>query len=341
MRSCSIARAPSRVTGLKLQGASPPSSPGVKLRGSKGWSGWRTTTSRARRGSLDRVEELADRHGGRARRVGADVVAGVGDDQAVARRHQRVEQHLAVLGARVAVADVRVGEHDVVAVARGLARERLVVEAEQADDPVGYRAHRHERADGQVAGAEVRARGAALEPLGEQSADLEQRELDRRVGGFADDVAEDPLQLRALPGVALGGGGEGVGSGGELLHPLGDRLGGGEGVDRGLQPVDELGHAARRGRWRGSRRRRPGGRPRTGGGPPRSSSRRRARGRGRLATCRRGDPPACTARDGRRRGPSGCRCRRPSRGCARGPRPRAGSGGGRARGRRGRGRPRR
>ena len=50
---------------------------------------------------------------------------------------------------------------------------------------------------------------------------------------------------------------------------------------------------------------------------------------------------ACTARGGRRRGPSGCRCRRPSRGCARGPRPRAGSAGGPARGRRGRARRRR
>jgi hypothetical protein len=70
------------------------------------------------------VEQLADRHGRAAARVRALVVAGVGDDRAVAGRHQRVEQHLAVLGARVAVADVRVGEHQVVAVARRLARER-------------------------------------------------------------------------------------------------------------------------------------------------------------------------------------------------------------------------
>ena len=90
---------------------------------------------------------------------------------------QRVEQQLAVLGARVALADVRVGEQQVVAVARRLAREDAVVEAEQADDPVRHRAHRHQRADRQVAGAEVRPRRAALEALGEQRADLGQREL--------------------------------------------------------------------------------------------------------------------------------------------------------------------
>ena len=48
--------------------------------------------------------------GGRGE-VRALVVAGVGDDQAVGRGHQRVEQQLAVLAARVALADVRVVEH--------------------------------------------------------------------------------------------------------------------------------------------------------------------------------------------------------------------------------------
>ena len=57
--------------------------------------------------SID-VEQLADRHRRRARRVGALVVAGVGDDQPLGRGQQRVEQQLAVLAARVAVADVRV-----------------------------------------------------------------------------------------------------------------------------------------------------------------------------------------------------------------------------------------
>ena len=144
----------------------------------------------------------------------------------------------------------------------------------------------------------------------------------RRVGGLADDVAEDALELRALPGVALGGGGERVGGGGELLHPLADRLGGGEGVDRLLHAVDELGHAAGEAdgealdvvdgedalesRWPSSvivtptsTRSRPGCQVPAAG------------------------PGACRARGAPRRAPSGSRCRRPSRGSARGPRRRS------------------
>ena len=68
-------------------------------------------------GRVDDVEELADRDGGRPGDVRALVVARVRDDQPVRRRQQRVEQQLPVLGARIAVADVRVAEHEVVAVA--------------------------------------------------------------------------------------------------------------------------------------------------------------------------------------------------------------------------------
>ena len=98
----------------------------VKLRGSNGCSGWRITTcSRAgppRSGRcVDDVQQLADGNGRRAAHVGALVVAGVGDDQPVGRGQQRVEQELAVLAARVALADQRVVEHQVVAVAAGCA----------------------------------------------------------------------------------------------------------------------------------------------------------------------------------------------------------------------------
>ena len=126
---------------------------------------------------IDDVEQLADRNGGRAAEVRALVVPGVGDDQPFGRRHQRVEEHLAILRARVAIADVRVLEHQVVAVAPGAARELAVVEAEDADDAVRHRAHRHERAHGQVPGAEVRARRPAAQPVGEQRADVGQLEL--------------------------------------------------------------------------------------------------------------------------------------------------------------------
>src|ERR1700742_4728414 len=101
---------------------------------------------------LDRVQQLADGDRGWAARVRALVAARVGDQQPFAGGHQRIEQELAVLGARVALTDPRVIEQQVVAVTRSLARERVVVEPEQADDPMRYRAHRLERADGQMAG---------------------------------------------------------------------------------------------------------------------------------------------------------------------------------------------
>ena len=138
----------------------------------------------------DEVEQLADRHRRRLGEVGALVVAGVRDEQPVGRRHQRVEQQLPVLGAGVALADVRVVEQQVVAVARRLAREHAVVEPEQADDAVRYRTHRHERADRQVAGAEVRPRRAALQALGEQRPQLAQGQRRGGAGGLAHDVVE-------------------------------------------------------------------------------------------------------------------------------------------------------
>ena len=66
-----------------------------------------------------------------------------------------------------------------------------------------------------------------------------------RVGRLGQHVAEDPLELRALPGVALRGDGQGVRGGGDrsCTHAA-IGFGGRERVDRLLQPVDELRHAA-------------------------------------------------------------------------------------------------
>ena len=66
------------------------------------------------------------------------------------RGQQRVEEQLAVLAARVALAGERRAAEDVVAVDRVAAREDAVVEADQADHPVRHRAHRHHRADGEA-----------------------------------------------------------------------------------------------------------------------------------------------------------------------------------------------
>ena len=288
-RSSCVARAPPSVTRSKLHGASGEQLAGREVARVERLQRVPHEHLRARvaaHRALDRVEQLADRDRGRPRRVRPHVVAGVGDDEPVARRHQRVEQHLAVLEARVALADVRLREHQVVAVARRLARERAVVEAEQADDAVRDRAHRDERADRQVAGPEVRARRAALEAVGEQRADLRQRQLRAaRLARLLDDGVEDPLQLRALPGVVRGGRGERVGGGGDRLRPGADRPAAAEAVDRRRAGGRRARPCRRRARSRCSRRRRSGARPRTAGGPPPSSSRRRAAGRARTPTC--------------------------------------------------------
>ncbi len=90
---------------------------------------------------------------------------------------QGVEEELAVFAAGVTVTDAGVGGDEVVVVDVGLAGEDAVVEAEEADDPVGDRPHRHQRADGQVPGAEVGPRRVAPQPVGEQRADLGQGQL--------------------------------------------------------------------------------------------------------------------------------------------------------------------
>ena len=197
--------------------------------------------------AVDHVQQLADRHRRRADEVRALVVAGVGDDELVGGGEERVEQQLAVLGAGVAVADVGVGEHEVVAVAGGLAREDAVVHAEQADDPMRDRPHRHERADGEVAGAEVRPRRAALEALAEQRPDLRRHEARRAPAAarLVRHVAEDAVELGALPGVTLAGRGQRIGGAGDGRGPGVDRLRRAEAVEGSLKPIHQLGEPAR------------------------------------------------------------------------------------------------
>ena len=205
--------------------------------------------------AVDDVEQLGDGHRRRAGQVRALVVAGVGDDQPLGRGEQRVEQHLPVLGARVAVAEVGIVEQQVVAVARRLARELPVVEAEDAHDAVRHRPHRHERADREVPGAEVRARRTAAQAVGEQRSDVGELELCGRLRRLArsassvrrvgEDVVEDSLELRALPRVAVGRGRQRVGGSREVCGPAADRLRPAEGVDDVVKALDELRHAAR------------------------------------------------------------------------------------------------
>ena len=140
-----------------------------------------------------------ERDGRRARLAAVLVGAGVGDDQRLARRDHRVEQQLAVLAARVALAGERVAGQHVVAVGDRAAREDAVVEAHQADHPVRHRPHRHQRGDGEVAGAEVGPGGARLGALLQQGAHVGQPQLGGPPVAASRSAVDLTLELRHLP----------------------------------------------------------------------------------------------------------------------------------------------
>ena len=125
-------------------------------------------------GHVKGVEQFVQRHRGRAGLARVLIGAGVGDDQLLGGRADGVEQQLPVLGTDVAFTGHRVAGQHVVAVDDAEAREHAVVEADQADHPVRHRAHRHHRAHGQRAGAEVGPGRAAGQVLVEQCADVGQ-----------------------------------------------------------------------------------------------------------------------------------------------------------------------
>ena len=108
---------PASACGSKLHGpAGRRARRRVKLRGSNGCSGWldhdllaRRAVARARTVRSTTSSSSPTGTAGGRRRLVRSSLPGVGDDQPLGRGQQRVEQHLAVLGARVAVADVRLG----------------------------------------------------------------------------------------------------------------------------------------------------------------------------------------------------------------------------------------
>ncbi len=101
-----------------------------------------------------------------------------------------------------------------------------------------------QRADGEVAGAEVRARGTALQALGQEGAHFGQRELRSVLARFADQVVEQLLKLVPLPRLARRAGGQSIGGVSEGLGPSGHVLRAVERLDCGLQPVNQLAKAA-------------------------------------------------------------------------------------------------
>ena len=151
---------------------------------------------------VEGVEHLSQGYGGRSRLSGELVRAGVGDHQRLGRGEDRVEQQLPVLAPSVALAGQRIAGEYVVAVDRALAREHPVVEAEQAHHAVGHRAHRHHRADGQRAGAEVGPRRSTGQSVGQQRPHVRQPQVDvAESGRRAADAAELALHLARLPAV--------------------------------------------------------------------------------------------------------------------------------------------
>ena len=152
-------------------------------------------------GAVERVEQLAERHRRRSLGPGVLAAAGVGDDELVGRRDDRVEEQLAVLGAQVALAGAGPPRQHVVAVDGRHPREHPVVEADQAHHPVRHRAHRHHRADRQRPGAEVGARRAPAQPLLQERAYVGLAQRGAGVAGARGDARDLAVELRDLPDV--------------------------------------------------------------------------------------------------------------------------------------------
>ena len=198
-----------------LAGTSPPA---AKLRGSNGCSGCSTIT-RSRAGaavggravrSTTSSSSPSGTAGGRSE-VRALVAARVGDRPG--GRSRRAARRAAAGGPRCARRGRRRAGRRASRSSPSravLPREDAVVEAHQADDPVRHRAHRDERADREVAGAEVgsgraaraagrrAARGSRPAPAASAST--------RRRSCLGDDLVEQAPELRRAA-TRRGGGG--------------------------------------------------------------------------------------------------------------------------------------
>ena len=156
----------------------------------------------------------------------------------------RVEQQLPILATRVALTDPGVTGQDVVAVPQALARERAVVQADQAHDSVRYGAHRYQRADGQRAGAEAGAGGPAGQRVLQRAADVGECRPHLAAPGGIRDRSELAGELGLLPRVLRGGSRQPQDGVEQALGPLPGGVRVGHQLLRGVQPVDELGEAA-------------------------------------------------------------------------------------------------
>ena len=200
---------------------------------------------------VEELQQLGQRRGGIARLAVAHAFADEADVQRVARRHQRFEEQVAILAARVAVAAARLAEDLVEAGVVAGARELALVHAEQADHTERDRALRHQPAEGHPAEQEGLALRHRVERTAQRLAHHAPRQ--RRVGvglrGLAGEAGGEPAQgvERVLLGVVARVGQEQrVDPFQQPLAPCGQRARAGEGVARLAQFAEQAVELAQR-----------------------------------------------------------------------------------------------
>lgn len=113
----------------------------------------------------------------------------------------RVQEQLTVLAADVTLTRARIACQQIVAVDDAGPREGTVVHADQAHDAVRHRAHWHQAAHRQRAGAEAGPRGPAGEACIEQRGDVGAGEPNVGLARGLRDIGEFTAQLCRLPGL--------------------------------------------------------------------------------------------------------------------------------------------
>ena len=205
-------------------------------------AGLESSDPRPARRHSERVEEFAEGDRRRARGTGVLVGARVGDDEGLLSRHHGVEEELAILAARIALAGDRRPCKGVVAVGSARAREDAVIEPDETDDAVRDRAHRHHRADRQGAGAEVRARGPPAQVLAQQRVQIRQPKPRRPAPSRSRrvDASELGRELGELPRLVAPHVGEPQDALTQGRDPVGSVLAGPQRRQGAAQAVDEL-----------------------------------------------------------------------------------------------------
>ena len=118
-------------------------------------------------GGSHRVFELDELHRERKLAVGGDVAAVAGDNEVLARCHERIEEQMSAFDPGVALAHAWSGAKQVVAIGPGRTQAGFV-EAKDAHDAGRKVAHRDHAGDGDGAGAQGEAAARRRIDVGEQ-----------------------------------------------------------------------------------------------------------------------------------------------------------------------------